>query len=524
MTAIIRHAFRFKNMREALKKHAAEKDFFYLAVGRAKPWTNESLPPEPDVDPKQALDARHSIWAAKKIVNAIPCAPRYNWVNGNTYVGYDSTDPELHTKAYYVLNTTNFNVYMCLKAGPGASTVEPIGIDDDDGAGGIEGEAGSSPPALKGDGYIWKFMYNIDSPSANRYLTTNYMPVLRNVDVAANAIRGAIHRLKIVTAGVGYAGTPTVAIQGDGTGATATVTVSSGQITGITMTNIGSGYTYARAVLSGGSPSTPGSLTPIIAPQSDGRELAGIQVVGGGTSYANGAMDLVIEGDGYDAEVTATVSGGVIQASPTIDVAGWGYTQATVRPATTTAGTAATLKPKWSGPKGGFGYDPVVEMNAFYTMFNITLDGAEGSGDFVPANDYRQLMILQNPLDFQADPQAFTDTTGIGLKHHVVDAGGTWVIDDLITGSSSGAKAYIVYYDADNEKLYYYQNDETGYTAFSNADNLTGVGVSTGSIASTANVNGEFDRYSGAMLYLENRPPVSRAVDQLEDIKLTVQW
>jgi len=60
---------------------------------------------------------------------------------------------------------------------------------------------------------------------------------------------GAISGITLTNAGTGYTAAPTVVITGDGTGATATATVSAGAVTNFTVTNGGTGYTTATVTL-----------------------------------------------------------------------------------------------------------------------------------------------------------------------------------------------------------------------------------------------------------------------------------
>lgn len=530
MTAVVTDIFRFTNLRIARARINAAIDKYYVAIGRSEAWPNESLPPVPMLTPAENIAARHSLQSMKRITNIAYAAPRYNWRNGDTYVAYDDKDPDLHTKAYFVINQSNFNVYICLKAGPGVSTVEPVGVDD--GGSGAESDRGSVAPTAGADGYIWKYLYTISAPQAQTYLTNDFLPVFRDPNVADNTVQGEIWRCAIETQGAGYSSAPSVSIVGDGTGATATAVVMGGVLTDIVMTNVGSGYTYAVATLSGGSPSTPAKIRPVVSPSAYGRAIESVNVVNGGTSYPNGAITLAVIGDGEDASVTGTATGGVIQSNPTVNNGGFNYTEARVQPLVSTAGTDAEFIVNFSDRKGGYGFDPVVDLNAYYIMFSIDLVGdenpAEGfNGDFITANNYRQIAIIKNPLDLEDPASEYVDATAMLLYSHKVNSGGTWALNDVITGGSSGAKGIVDFYDPNEEVLYYHQTESTGFAQFSNGETLTGQSTSTGAIAAaggSANRLGSADKYSGNMLYLENRVPISRAPEQIENLRLVVQF
>ena len=62
-----------------------------------------------------------------------------------------------------------------------------------------------------------------------------------------------VSRINITNPGFGYTEAPTVTITGDGTGATATAKIKSGEITEITLTNRGTDYTTATVTISGGN-------------------------------------------------------------------------------------------------------------------------------------------------------------------------------------------------------------------------------------------------------------------------------
>ena len=118
-----------------------------------------------------------------------------------------------------------------------ASTVEPTGT--------------SSSILTTGDGYKWKYMYTLSATQQANFLSTDFMAVATNSTVASAAVDGAVNIVKIKTAGSGGTnGTHTgVAIRGDGSGGVASVTVSGGAVTAVTVTSAGSGYRFAYICL-----------------------------------------------------------------------------------------------------------------------------------------------------------------------------------------------------------------------------------------------------------------------------------
>lgn len=84
------------------------------------------------------------------------------------------------------------------------------------------------------------------------------------------ATKGTIDRIEVTTAGVGYTdGDTTITISGDGSGATATPTIdSNGSITGITITNAGSNYTFANVSITEGvgTATTLGTARAVVSP------------------------------------------------------------------------------------------------------------------------------------------------------------------------------------------------------------------------------------------------------------------
>ena len=112
------------------------------------------------------------------------------------------------------------------------------------------------------------------------------MGISTNSTVSSAAVDGSIDCIKIKSAGSGGTnGTHSVTIKGDGSSATANVVVSGGTVTEVTMTNVGSGYTFgtisnAEIVSAGATNLTGAELDVIISPKG-GHGFNAVQELGG---------------------------------------------------------------------------------------------------------------------------------------------------------------------------------------------------------------------------------------------------
>ena len=121
--------------------------------------------------------------------------PRYNWASNTVYAQYDQTDTALYTKNFFVVTTAvndSYNVYKCLFNNKNAvSIIKPS----------LQNTRGTFET---GDGYIWKYMYTLDSTANTKFTTTNFIAVFANNAVQGNAIPGTIDVIKLANGGVGY--------------------------------------------------------------------------------------------------------------------------------------------------------------------------------------------------------------------------------------------------------------------------------------------------------------------------------
>ena len=436
MVAIVTKEIRVQNAANFISDVGSNS--MYLFIGRNQQWPSSDTAIATPVNRVQDSQTAHQRMIAAKKIGAgdvTHASTRYNWVSGNSYVGYDDT-VDLSTSQYYVL-TDELKCYKCIIAGPGASVNKPTGTTVNN----IEAD--------QGDGYRWKYMFTLSGVDATKFLTSAFMPTktLASDDgslqfqVQTNADVGAIHHIVVTAGGSGYTSNPPVTITGDGSSATATATIAGGAVTGITISNNGGNYENATVTVSGGG--------------------------------------------GSNATARAIIS-----------------------------------------PKGGHGSDPINELQSFFVMNNVKLDGADGAGDFPIDTDYRQIGILRNPFNHGTTTVATATTLNANKSLALTSVSGTFVTSpgEQITGGSSGAVAYVDSIDVSGSTgtLRYHQDASTGFTAFTGSETITGAGGATATIGSLGNP--EIDKHSGQVMYLENRAVIDRASAQIEDIKLVIEF
>jgi hypothetical protein len=243
-----------------------------------------------------------------------------------------------------------------------------------------------------------------------------------------------------------------------------------------------------------------------------------IKIVSGGTGYTS-APTVTITGSGSSATATATVTSGVI-TDISVTNPGSGYNNATIT-VTGGSGSGGSLRAVIS-PNGGFGKDARNELRAHYVAINKVFNGDE-SNAIVSTNDFRQIALLKNPVDSSTSAVA-TGTIYDTTSNLVVATGGSFAVDAEIEGINTGTKAIVVEYDSVNGIIYYNQNVSTGYGTFVTTENVRLSSESGSGQDITAVNNPGLDKYSGDILFLENRTAVSRGSDQIETIRLVIAF
>jgi hypothetical protein len=229
--------------------------------------------------------------------------------------------------------------------------------------------------------------------------------------------------------------------------------------------------------------------------------------------------------------------------------------------------TAADFRPVMS-PVGGHGYNLVEELFGFNVMLNVRLEGSE-SNTFTVSNDFRKIGLVRDPVQ-SADNSALyvselaDQTMRIKIGSTIASASDYYVADQQVIGSVSGATAFVVDYnntaDANSAGTLGSGSDpqvypelrvtevSRGSVATAGWDGVPGSfqvgerimrvtvadpnGVATDPVTAANDATSsnevmekpDMQKYRGDVLYVENRSPVSRASDQVEDIKLIVQF
>ena len=461
-------------------------------------YATEDAPPAPIDNQIEKAAVYDDIIAAKRITSTFArlVAPRYNWSlstnpkfdmyrpnysptpGGGGAIGVQTAlgSSALSGSKYYVMNS-NYEVFKCLYNGQ--TPANPTGIN-------ATYEPKTSPTAGQGTyanglftesatGYIWKYMYTLSTADVIAFLSSDFLPMGTYAGPAA--VDGAVHIAVIKDGGANMptSGTVYVPVDGDGTGAIVKITTSAGgAISSAEMYAAGTGYTYGNVRLVNGNIYTDTGLT-------NAATIA---------ANATGAVEVIMS------------------------------------------------------PEGGHGADLAAEFFAKRVMTNIRLTYAEGSGDFPVDNDFRRIGIIQDPYNYGTTTVASASTLR-GTAALKLTGSGDFTIDEEITQTVSGgtAKGRVVSWDSTNGILKYFQSPDLHthngkVLAFDHAtNNVTGATSSTArpidgnqdtalaDISFTdGKANPEIAPNSGDIVYIENRRQITRAADQIEDIKLVIEF
>ena len=519
MAAIVTDQFRILNANNFVETVDNSANSYYVVVGLTNPtspsvgfgrsttWNTNT--PSPEDSFNYINHTGDTQIFGKKVTsdNIRRLITRRNWTQGTRYEMYRhdysisnpspvTSSSRLYDSSYYVMNK-NFDVYVCIDNGSSgisttgnASQDEPLFTDLE------PTRAGES-----GDGYIWKYLFTVPPSDIIKFDSTEYIsvpsdwPTSTTTQIQAVRENGdstinnnQIKKVYIDQQGFGYTQNQTgkeLDIIGDGTGAKVVIdTDSEGKITKTSVSSGGQGYTYGMVDLGTlGTPSTRAKLIPIIPPSN------------------------------------------------------------------------------------GHGFDLYKELGTDKLLIYARFD--DSTKDFPTDTKFGQISIIKNPTSI-GSTSVFTANQFSSVNAiKVISPSGTPTIGEKIEQTVTGGTAlgYIVSYDTDTNVVKYYQDrslffnqttgDQTDYVGVttnskvldfvSSADkilaptsgftasvdqNFTGISTNpTGNKVISLGVNfesglasPEINKGSGEVIYLDNRPLITRNSRQKEDIKIILEF
>lgn len=253
-------------------------------------------------------------------------------------------------------------------------------------------------------------------------------------------------------------------------------------------------------------------------------QISSIKVTSGGAGYTS-APTVTIVGNGSSAEAEAIVSGGQVTAIKMKDSSdgtiklGSGYDYANVvftgGGASTDAAARAVISSRF-----GYGADPRIDLKASGLMFNTKPAGAEND-DFYIGQDFRQVGLIRSPIgSLDSD---ITGATASALRYMTFTSVSVdFTADKIIQGDTTGAKAYVDYFDNSNNYLYFHQTEATGFTPFQSGEQIQETnGSGAGYLESDR--SGDINRFKGDILFIDHRAGIIRSSGQTEDLKVIIQ-
>ena len=516
MAAIITDQIRILNAKNFVAGVSSSTNSYYSFIGLPNPTDIQSDWDTNPPSPRDSFDEENNYWdtmIALKKINASDIrqvVQKRFWSTGTTFDMYRhdysrsntakvSGATNLYSASYYILNS-DYRVYICLQNGTDPDNLngrpsldEPLFTD-------LEPRvAGSS-----GDGYIWKYLYTIKPTDIIKFESTDFMPVpinwetsTENAIIRNNAIDGSVKIVTITDRGVSVGPANTtytrVPISGDGSGAECTVVINNNQkVESVIISNQGSGYTFGTVDLVAGNVPTGDTL-------------------------------------------------------PTFNVI--------------------------ISPKGGHGKDIYRELGAYNVLMYSRIENDSQNPDFITGNQIARVGIVENPESFNSTQVLALDKASAvyALKLTGIEVNSaTFTADSLITQTVSAATTAVgrvISYDQATSVLKYWQDrSNSGFStvglaitnptygfnqveftnAFGSGGSITisggsvnlGIDTSFTGISTVINnrtyylgqsftnglANPEVKKYSGNIVYVDNRPSITRSSNQKEDIKVILQF
>jgi len=266
---------------------------------------------------------------------------------------------------------------------------------------------------------------------------------------------GYVSNIKLIDDGYNYTTVPTITIDSPPSGVRATAvaitscTANYCSIKSIYLTNAGSGYiSVPNVIISGSTGVGATAVAEVILEKSLG--IGTITVDSGGSGYTSNPKVTFSNPDGGVALATASISGLGTVLSIVVTDGGWGYTSApevTISGSDSSLGTTATATAIISGlgtvssiriDNGGTDYisDPTVTISS-NIQYKSGLSTATGFANVNSAGVVTSVYMTSPGYGYTVAPTLTVATPS------VVTGIGTYILNEVVTGGTSGATARV---------------------------------------------------------------------------------
>ena len=282
-----------------------------------------------------------------------------------------------------------------------------------------------------------------------------------------------------------------------------------------------------------------------------------------------------INGDGQGAEATVVINSSSKVESVTVSKGGSNYSFGTLDLAEggVPTGTSPAAFNVIIPPQGGHGADIYRELGAKNALVYARIENDAENPDFITGQEFARVGIVQNPEAYNSTENLELDKASAVYALRLTGAGAstaTFTADAFVTqtiGVGSTAVGRVISYDQTTSVLKYWQDRSTaGFNTNGSANtdptygfqmdrftaniksggsfSITGgseslsistsfTGLSTvinsrtyylGQSFTAGVANPEVNKYSGDIIYVDNRPSITRSTNQKEDIKVILQF
>ena len=515
MAAIVTDQFRILNAGNFVDSVTSSSNSYYVFVGLSNPavvgygrttdWDTNTPNPTDNFDYQSFVGDNMSFGKKVTSANVRRLVRRIDWTRGTKYEMYrhdysltnlspTTKSSRLYDANYYVMNS-EYKVYICVDNGSsGINTAGNASLDEP-----TFTDLEPSKPGVSGDGYLWKYLYTVSPSDIIKFDSTEYISLPSDWATSTNAQISAVRnngdsdtnenqikKVYIDIQGLGYSqGSHELNILGDGSGGKVIVDVdSNGKITNTVVSSGGKNYTYGMVDLGSinSSSSTKAKLIPIIPPgKGHGNDI-----------YKELGADKVLVYARFDDST---------RDFPT-DVT---FAQIGIVKNPTSIGSTNVFTENQYSSLGAIKFTSVTGTVSVGDKISQSVTGGTAKG-FVASYDTETKV-----LKYFQDRNSFLNQTYFDATDYV--------------GVSTNAKLYAFASNANavTSTGGFSGSVDTGFTGIST--NPTGTKlISLGTQFTNGVANPEINKGSGDIVYLDNRPAISRNSRQKEDVKIILEF